>query len=57
MNVYGYSRISRDEDRENYDTIMTQNKMIENYSKSKLGYPVKKILEDDNISEGYGARY
>lgn len=52
MNVYGYSRISRDEDRENYDTIMTQNKMIERYSKSELEYPVLKIFEDDNIS-GY----
>lgn len=52
MNIYGYSRISRDEDKENYDAIITQNKMIEEYSIDEIGYPVLKIFEDDNVS-GY----
>lgn len=52
MNIYGYSRISRDEDRENYDAIITQNRIIESYSISEMGYPVSKIFEDDNVS-GY----
>ncbi|MBU5676803.1 recombinase family protein [Alkaliphilus sp. MSJ-5] len=52
MRVYGYSRISRDEDKENYDAIVTQNKMIEEYSITEIGYKVVKIFEDDNVS-GY----
>lgn len=52
MNIYGYSRISRDEDKENYDAIITQNKMIEEYSISEIGYPALKVFEDDNVS-GY----
>lgn len=52
VNIYGYSRISRDEDKENYDAIVTQNKMIEGYAIDEMGYPVLKIFEDDNIS-GY----
>jgi DNA invertase Pin-like site-specific DNA recombinase len=52
VRIYGYSRISRDEDKENYDAIVTQNKIIERYSISDIGYPVTKIFEDDNIS-GY----
>ncbi|MGJ0847981.1 recombinase family protein [Tissierella praeacuta] len=52
MNIYGYSRISRDEDKENYDAIITQNKIIQGYSIGEIGYPVLKIFEDDNMS-GY----
>lgn len=52
MNVYGYSRISRDEDKENYEAIITQNNIIKEYSLSKIDYPVLKIFEDDNVS-GY----
>ena len=51
MNIYGYSRVSRDEDKENYGTIETQNIMIESYAK-ELGSKVKDIIEDDNVS-GY----
>ncbi|ABW19385.1 recombinase family protein [Alkaliphilus oremlandii] len=52
MKVYGYSRISRDEDKENYDAIITQNKIINEYSITEIGYKVVRIFEDDNIS-GY----
>lgn len=52
MNIYGYSRLSRDEDKDNYDSIIAQNKIIDRYSTTKIGYPVIKIFEDDNIS-GY----
>lgn len=52
VNIYGYSRISRDEDKENYDAIITQNKIIKGYSISEIGYPVLEIFEDDNVS-GY----
>ena len=52
MNLYGYARISRDEDKENYDTIITQNKIIKRYSNSEMGYPVLEVFEDDNVS-GY----
>lgn len=52
MRVYGYSRISRDEDKENYDTIITQNKIIARFSITEIGHSVIKVFEDDNIS-GY----
>lgn len=51
MNVYGYVRVSRDEDKENYGTIETQKKMIELYVK-EIGFEVKNTIEDDNVS-GY----
>lgn len=51
MNVYGYTRVSRDEDKENYGTIETQKKMIESYAK-EIGFKIKYIIEDDNVS-GY----
>lgn len=52
INIYGYSRLSRDEDKDNYDSIIAQNKIIKRYSSNDIGYPVSKIFEDDNIS-GY----
>lgn len=51
IGVYGYARISRDEDKENYDTIVTQKKMIIRHAKEK-GWDDINIFEDDNIS-GY----
>lgn len=52
LRIYGYARVSRDEDKENYDTIITQKKMIKNYASTQLGSSVIYIFEDDNIS-GY----
>lgn len=51
IGVYGYARISRDEDKENYDTIVTQKKMLIRHAKEK-GWDDINIFEDDNIS-GY----
>lgn len=51
MNIYGYARVSRDEDKENYDTIITQKSMIKKYAE-EMGHKVEQIFEDDNIS-GY----
>jgi len=51
MSHYGYARISRDEDKSNYATIIAQKNIIDNYAKEnniKLEY----IFEDDNYS-GY----
>lgn len=51
IGVYGYARVSRDEDKENYDTIVTQKRMIERYANEK-GWNVIDTFEDDNVS-GY----
>ena len=51
MNLYGYVRVSRDEDKKNYGTIKTQKKMIESHAK-KIGIKIIDIFEDDNVS-GY----
>ncbi|WP_192929595.1 recombinase family protein [Alkaliphilus serpentinus] len=51
MRVCGYVRISRDEDKENYSSIIQQKELI--YQKAQeLGYTIDKIYEDDNVS-GY----
>ncbi|TCO79302.1 recombinase family protein [Marinisporobacter balticus] len=52
MNFYGYVRISRDDNGENYETILTQKQMIRGYVKEKFEKEVLKIYEDDNVS-GY----
>ncbi len=51
MRIYGYARISRDEDKKNYDSIVMQ-KMIIQQQAAKLNHPVIEIFEDDNVS-GY----
>lgn len=49
MNVVGYARLSRDEDRENYSSIDTQCDIIYDYAKSQ-GWNVSRIYIDDNYS-------
>ncbi len=51
IGVYGYARISRDEDKENYDTIVMQKRIIKRYANEK-GWNVINTFDDDNIS-GY----
>ncbi len=51
INGIGYARISRDEDKENYSSIESQQLLIYQYA-SKNGINVKKIYIDDNKS-GY----
>ncbi len=51
MNVVGYVRISRDEDRENYSSIITQQDIIREYAEIN-NWSVNKMYIDDNVS-GY----
>lgn len=51
MNVVGYARLSRDEDKENYASITTQEDIIKEYA-AKRGWTISKIYIDDNYS-GY----
>jgi site-specific DNA recombinase len=51
LNGIGYSRLSRDEDRENYESILNQNLIIAKYAE-KMGINLIEIVEDDNVS-GY----
>lgn len=51
IRTLGYVRLSRDEDRENYDSIIAQKKIIETYC-SDHALDLLCILEDDNVS-GY----
>lgn len=51
MNIVGYVRLSRDEDKENYSSIENQQQLIREYAKSK-GLVVSKMYIDDNYS-GY----
>ena len=51
MNVVGYARISRDEDNQNYSSILTQCDIIHDYA-SLHGWLISKIYIDDNLS-GY----
>ncbi|NJD02304.1 MAG: DNA invertase Pin [Ruminiclostridium sp.] len=51
VNAIGYVRISRDEDRENYSSVESQQLLIYQYA-SKHEINVKKVYIDDNIS-GY----
>ncbi len=50
-NTLGYTRISRDEDKENYSSIINQKKLIRDYAGSH-GLKLVDIYEDDNVS-GY----
>lgn len=49
--VYGYARISKDEDKSNYGSIETQKNIINEYA-TENGWKVEKIFIDDDIS-GY----
>jgi len=51
MKVVGYVRISRDEDRENYSSILTQQDIIREFAQIN-NWLVSKIYIDDNVS-GY----
>ncbi|HYE09150.1 MAG TPA: recombinase family protein [Patescibacteria group bacterium] len=51
MNVVGYVRLSRDEDKENYSSITSQQDIINEYAAGK-GWTVSKVYIDDNCS-GY----
>lgn len=51
MNVVGYCRLSRDDDRANYSSIEEQKIMIEEYALSQ-NWQIKDYFIDDNIS-GY----
>jgi len=51
MRVVGYVRLSRDEDKENYSSILSQKSIIEEYAKQH-SWTVAKYYEDDNCS-GY----
>lgn len=51
MNVVGYVRLSRDEDKENYSSIESQQEIINNYAISR-NLILSKIYIDDNYS-GY----
>lgn len=51
MNVVGYVRLSRDEDKENYSSIITQKNIIEEYS-NKKNWVISNMYIDDNCS-GY----
>ena len=50
--VYGYARISRDEDKKNYGSIDTQINLIVDFAEKELHRKVDKIFVDDDIS-GY----
>ncbi|URZ06232.1 recombinase family protein [Clostridium felsineum] len=51
MKVVGYVRLSRDEDRENYSSIISQKNIIEEYAKLRK-WEINIIYVDDNCS-GY----
>ena len=51
MNVVGYVRLSRDEDKENYSSIESQREIIDHYAAGR-GLTVSRIYVDDNYS-GY----
>ena len=50
--IYGYARLSRDEDRKNYGSIETQINLINEYSQKTFGRDPDKIFIDDDVS-GY----
>ena len=50
--MYGYARISKDEDRKNYGSIETQKNLINEYSINEYGRKPDKIFIDDDVS-GY----
>ncbi|MDQ5983474.1 MAG: hypothetical protein RUMPE_00493 [Eubacteriales bacterium SKADARSKE-1] len=50
--IVGYVRISYDEDKENYESILNQKSILREYAKKNLGVDDIYIFEDDNFS-GY----
>ncbi|MBV4427592.1 recombinase family protein [Clostridium tyrobutyricum] len=51
MNIVGYVRLSRDEDKENYSSIDSQKAIIKEYAANK-GWTINKFYIDDNYT-GY----
>jgi len=51
MKVAGYVRLSRDDNKEDYISIVAQKDIISNYAKSR-GWEIVKFYEDDDVS-GY----
>jgi site-specific DNA recombinase len=51
LNVVGYVRLSRDEDKENYSSIISQQDIIHEYAKGR-NWDIKYMYIDDNCS-GY----
>ena len=52
LRVAGYARISYDEDKESYESIINQSNIIKDYAKDVFGIDTVTIFEDDNYS-GY----
>lgn len=50
--MYGYARISKDEDRKNYGSIETQKNLINEFAINEFGRVPDKIFIDDDVS-GY----
>ena len=50
--IYGYARISKDEDRKNYGSIETQKNLINEFAINEFGRVPDKIFIDDDVS-GY----
>lgn len=50
--IVGYVRISYDEDKENYESILNQKSLLREYAKKNFGVDDIYIFEDDNFS-GY----
>lgn len=48
--IYGYARISKDEDKKNYGSIETQINLINEFSQKTFGKNADKIFIDDDIS-------
>ena len=49
--MYGYCRLSRDEDKENYASIEEQKRIIQDYATSR-NWTISDFYIDDNVS-GY----
>lgn len=49
--MYGYCRLSRDEDKENYESIEEQKRIIQDYAISR-NWTISDFYIDDNVS-GY----
>ena len=52
LKIAGYTRISYDEDKESYESIINQSNIIKDYAKDIFGVDTVTIFEDDNYS-GY----
>ncbi len=52
LRVAGYARISHDEDKESYESIVNQKNIMSDYAKTHFGVSHVTLFEDDNFS-GY----